>query len=102
MFPDLSPEAAARRKQAAYEQQQREDAERQAMLDAMTPKQREAFLEKEERQRRRQDEKYWRDLERGPRADMGARRRGESAANSIDLTRKSGSAGAGATRGEIG
>lgn len=102
MFPELSPEAQERRRQAAYEQQQREDAEYQAKLDAMTPKQREAFLEKEERQRRRQDEKYWRDLEKGPRADMGARRRGEAAANSVDLSRKAGSAHAGATRGEIG
>lgn len=102
MFPDLSPEARERRRQAAYEQQQREDAEYQAKLDAMTPKQREAFLEKEERQRRRQDEAYWRSLEKGPRADMGARRRGESAANSVDLSRKTGHAEAGATRGEIG
>lgn len=102
MFPDLSPEAMERRRQAAYEQQQREDAEYQAKLDAMTPKQREAFLEKEERQRRRQDEAYWRSLEKGPRADMGARRRGESAANSVDLSRKAGHAEAGATRGEIG
>ena len=102
MFPDLSPEAMERRRQAAYEQQQREDAEYQAKLDAMTPKQREAFLEKEERQRRRQDEAYWRSLEKGPRADMGARRRGESAANSVDLSRKAGHAGAGATRGELG
>ncbi len=102
MFPDLSPEARERRRQAAYEQQQREDTEDQAKLDAMTPKQRDAFLEKEERQRRRQDEAYWRSLSKGPRADMGARRRGESAANSVDLSRKAGHAGAGATRGELG
>lgn len=102
MFPDLSPEARERRRQAAYEQQQREDAEYQAKLDAMTPKQREAFLEKEERQRRRQNEAYWRSLEKGPRADMGARRRGESAANSVDLSRKAGHAEAGAARGELG
>ncbi|QLF84542.1 hypothetical protein SEA_RIE18_60 [Microbacterium phage Rie18] len=102
MFPDLSPEAAAARRKAEYERQQREDAERQAMLDAMTPKQREAFLEKEERAKRRQDEKYWRDLQRGPRADQGARRRGEAAANSVDLSRKAGHTEAGATRGELG
>ena len=102
MFPDLSPEAAEIRRRAMYEQQQREDAEYQAKLDTMTPKQREAFLEKEERQRRRQNEAYWRSLEKGPRADMGARRRGESAANSVDLSRKAGHAEAGATRGELG
>ena len=102
MFPDLSPEARERRRQAAYEQQQREDAEYQAKLDAMTPKQREAFLEKEERQRRRQNEAYWKSLQKGPRADEGARRRGESAANSVDLSRKAGHAEAGATRGELG
>lgn len=102
MFPDLSPEAMERRRQAAYEQQQREDAEYQAKLDAMTPKQREAFLEKEERAKRRQNEAYWRSLEKGPRADMGARRRGESAANSVDLSRKAGHAEAGAARGELG
>lgn len=102
MFPDLSPEAIRARKQAAFEQQQREDAEYQAKLDAMTPEQREKFLEKEERKRRRQDEAYWKSLQNGPRADMGARRRGESAANSVDLSRKAGHAEAGATRGELG
>ncbi len=102
MFPDLSPEAAEARRCAMYEQQQREDAEYQAKLDAMTPKQREAFLEKEERQNRRQNEAYRKSLQKGPRADMGARRRGESAANSVDLSRKAGHAEAGATRGELG
>ena len=102
MFPDLSPEAAERRRKAAYEQQQREDAEYQAKLDAMTPEQLEKFLEQEERKRRRQDEAYWRSLQKGPRADEGARRRGESAANSVDLSRKAGHAEAGAARGELG
>lgn len=102
MFPDLSPEAMKARKDAAYAQQQREDAEYQAKLDAMTPAAREKFLEKEERQRRRQDEAYWRRLDKAPRADQGARARGERAANSVDLSRKAGHAEAGTTRGQIG
>lgn len=101
-YPSLSPEEIARRKRERYEQQQREDAAYQAKLDAMTPKAREEFLAKEARKEQRQTAAYLRERDRQPRADQGARKRGASVANSIDLTRKAGRAESGAARGELG
>lgn len=102
-FPNLSPEEMKRRRQERMEQEARENAERQAKLDAMTEKQRTAFLEREEREQRR-NESYWRkqDERNSFRFDAGARRRGEEAANSVDLSRKAGRAEAAQSRGEIG
>lgn len=101
-FPHLSPEEIKKARQARLEREARENAERQAMLDAMTEKQRTAFLEKEERERRR-DEKYWakQDAKRSFSFDQGARRRGQEAADSVDMSRKAGYADAAATRGEL-
>jgi len=101
-FPTLSPEAAAERQARFMKQQQEADAAEQARLDAMTPKQREAHFEKIERQRRREDAAYWRNLDKGPKHDGGARSRGEAAANAVDLSRKAGHADRGTSRGELG
>ncbi|UVF61396.1 hypothetical protein SEA_SPARCETUS_67 [Microbacterium phage Sparcetus] len=102
-FPELSPEEIEKRRKAARDQAEAEAKARQDMLDAMTPKQREAFLEKEEREARRNEEAWRRRDERNSYSwDEGARARGKQAANSVDLTRKAGSAGAGSTRGELG
>lgn len=98
-FPNLSPEEVKKRRQEEYERQQREAAERQAKLDAMTDKQREKFLEAEERERRR-NQKYWDAYQdrNAIRHDAGARRRGERAAESVDLSRKAGYAEQGSPR----
>jgi hypothetical protein len=87
--PELDPELIRRRREE-------EKAARAEMLDRMTPKQRYEFLEKEQREARRQIKriKYYT-------PDDSASSRGQHVANSIDLSRKAGSAHAGATRGEL-
>jgi hypothetical protein len=99
--PSLDPEEIARRRKAYEEQERREAEARQAKLDAMTPAQRRKFLEDEEKAYRRgikaanRGVKYYT-------YDAGARARGAKAAQSVDLSRKAGSAGGGSTRKEIG
>lgn len=87
--PDMDPEVQRARQRKLQE-------EREAMLAAMTPKQRTEFLEKEERKyaRRGKRQKYYT-------PDMSAMGRGQKVADTVDLSRKAGSAGAGAQRGEI-
>jgi len=102
-FPSMSPEEVAKRRRAAQEQAEAERKAREDMLAAMSPKERQTFLEAEEAQARkdakraraweRKNSFYW---------DESARSRGAAAANAVDLTRKAGSAGQGATRGQIG
>ena len=101
-FPNLSPEEQARRTEAAREQARQEALRRQEMLDAMTDKEREAFLEKEERETRR-NQKAWDAWAKKHSYswDSSARQRGTAAALSVDLTRKAGSADAGATRAAL-
>ena len=97
LFPNMNPEEMERirseRERAMREAQEREERERQEMLDAMTEKQRAAFLEKEERQRRREaasNERYWREYDRRNRIDSDGSRAGSSAADTVRLTRDAG------------
>lgn len=92
LFPDLRPiseeERAARR--AAFErEEERKAAERQAMLDAMTEKQRQAFLDKEARKQEREaaaNERYWAERERKNAASTNAGiRAGRAAARNVNL-----------------
>ena len=101
-FPNLSPEEIAKLRAERRAQADAERKAREEMLAAMTPKQREAFLEKEEREARRNQKAWEKYQERNSYSwDAGARDRGQQAANSVDLSRKAGSAGSGASRGEI-
>ena len=104
-FPDMDPEEIARRIAAYKAQQEAERAQREAMLAAMTPAQRQKFLEEEEakaradaKRQRAWDKKHTRYFT----YDATARQQGASAAASVDLTRKAGHTGQGATRGAIG
>lgn len=104
-FPHMSPEEIARRREEMREQERKEAEARQAMLDAMSPKERQKFLEDEEATARKaaKAQRSWeRKNTRYYTIDRTAQRLGASAANSVDLTRKAGSAGAAATRGELG
>lgn len=99
--PHLNPEDIARRRAAAEAQYRAEQEARQAKLDAMTPAQRQKFLDDEEKAYR----KLSRQQQKGIRYysyDSNARARGAKAAQSVDLSRKAGSANGGATRREIG
>lgn len=104
-FPHMSPEEIARRREEMRKQAEAERKAREDMLAAMTPAERQKFLEDEEAQARK-DAKRQRAWERKNTRyyswDETARQRGASAANSVDLTRKAGSAGAAANRGELG
>lgn len=104
-FPHLDPEEIARLMEARREQERREAEARQAMLDAMPTKDRQKFLEDEESTKRAEAkaQRSWeRKNTRYYTVDRTARRLGANAANSVDLSRKAGSAGAGSTRGELG
>lgn len=87
--PELDPEIIRQRMEAALQ-------ERAEKLAAMSEKERYEFLEREERDRRRAAKriKYY-----SP--DSSAQMRGSNAAKEVDLTRKAGSAHAGAQRGQI-
>lgn len=101
-FPMLDPEEIAKRQEAQREQARKEALARQEMLDAMTPKERGAFLEKEEREQRRNQKRHAAWAKKNTYSwDRSAKERGTAAANAVDLTRKAGSAGAGANRGQI-
>lgn len=95
-YPDLDPKTAVIKR----EQAQRE---RDEMLNAMSDKEREAFLEKEQKEARRQaraNESYWKRQDKIVLQDA-AHRRGRSAADSVDLARKAGFTGAGKRNGSI-
>lgn len=92
LFPSLHPDEVRRRIEEQYridrEAAEREARERQEMLNAMTPKQRTDFLEKEERQRRREaaaSDRYWRSQTVS--ADRDGAAAGMRAADSVDLSR---------------
>lgn len=87
--PEYDPEVQRQRREAAAQA-------RAEMLAAMSEKERYEFLEREERDRRRAAKriKYY-----SP--DSSAQQRGSSAAKEVDLTRKAGSAHAGAERGQL-
>lgn len=103
-FPNLSPEEIAKREQAWRDQVAAEKKVREDMLAAMSSKERQAFLEAEEAQARK-DAKAQRAWERKNKRyytyDQTALVQGSKAAASVDLTRKAGHAGAGATRGAL-
>ena len=103
-FPNLSPEEIAKREQAWRDQVAAEKKVREDMLAAMSSKERQAFLEAEEAQARK-DAKAQRAWERKNKRyytyDQTALALGSKAAASVDLTRKAGHAGAGATRGAL-
>jgi hypothetical protein len=89
LFPDMSPEAEEERRKAAREYNEKVAEERARMLEAMTPRQREAFLAKEERAREAQRRKNHRDWEkiRHQRNDTDGHMAGARAADEIDLAR---------------
>lgn len=104
-FPDLDPETIKRRQEEFRKQYEAERAAYQAKLDAMTPAERQAFLEAKEAQERKdaKAQRAWdKKNTRYYTYDNAARAQGAKAAHAVDLTRKAGSAGQGATRGEIG
>lgn len=104
-FPNLSPEEVAKRQQAFEDQIRAEKKAREDMLAAMTPKERQKFLEDEEKEARKQaraDRAWNRKNTRYYSYDRTAMAMGSKAAASVDLTRKGGQAGQGATRGELG
>lgn len=100
-YPDLDPVNVAARVEAYRASRQQEIDERNAKLDAMTPAQRAKFLDDEERARIRADKAARRGMKFYA-FDESARRKGQQAANGMDLTRKGGAAGQAATRGELG
>jgi hypothetical protein len=93
-FPEYHPDMIRTkeliREQESLESQRREQERRDAMLNAMTPKKRAEFLEKEERARRRDresNERYWqREDAKIKYVDAGGRA-GRKAADSVRLTR---------------
>lgn len=96
MYPNLSPEELARLREEQIRKRDELLRREQEELDAMTPAQRDKFLEKRERERRRaaaRNERYWEQEAR--KQDSTAHARGRAAANEIDLTRKAGYAEAG-------
>lgn len=92
-YPELSPEELQKRRDARIEQERRDREERERMLAAMTPKQRNDFLAKEEREQARAaraSQRYW-DKEYDKLSRSGGALVGSSAANDVDLSRKAGS-----------
>lgn len=91
MFPQFRPaseEELAAAEEARKLQRERERQVREDMLNAMTEKQRYAFLEKEQEAERRQaqkDRRYWE--KNSVRYDSSANERGRSAAASVDLNK---------------
>ena len=103
-FPNLSPEEIEKRRKAYEDQVAAERKVREDMLAAMTSQERQKFLENEEAEARKaaKAQKAWeRKNTRYYTYDRTALAQGRSAANSVDLSRKAGHAGAGATRGEL-
>lgn len=93
-FPNLHPDAIKKRQlevQADTDARRRREREhREAMLAAMTERQRADFLEKEERKRRRDmksNARYWEDYDRKNATDHSGARLGRDAAKGVSLTR---------------
>jgi len=104
-FPNLSPEEVAKRAQAFQDQVAAERKAREDMLAAMSPKERQKFLEDEEAEARKQarkDRAWERKNTRYYTYDQTAMAQGSKAAASVDLTRKAGSAGQSGARKSIG
>jgi hypothetical protein len=104
-FPGMSPEEVERRRKAYQDQVDAERKAREDMLAAMTPQERQKFLENEEAEARKEAKRQRAWEKKNTRYytyDQTALSMGRSAANSVDLTRKAGHAGQGATRGELG
>ena len=92
IYPQYSPEAAKERQRGAMERAAKARQQREDELNAMTEKQRYDFLEKEERERRRQarrNQKYWEQQDNNASSYAGTER-GRKAADSVDLSRKAG------------
>ena len=88
-FAPITPEEEERRRLAAEEYALKIAERREAELNAMSPKKRAEFLEKEERAKRRESErnrKYW--AEQDAKHNASAHSRGRNAANSSDLSKK--------------
>jgi hypothetical protein len=100
-FPEAHPDAVAASRAERKAQYERDLRERQEMLDAMTPKQRDAFLEKEERAQVR-NARYWNKRLHSSNYDESAVARGRDAANTVRLDRNAGPAESGARRDAIG
>lgn len=103
-FPNLSPEEIARRQEAMRAQAEAAAKAREEMLDAMSTKERQKFLEEEEAQARaeaRRQRSWERKNTRYYSRDRSATERGTAAARAVDLSRKAGSAGASGKRGEL-
>ncbi len=101
-FRPMSEEEIERQREAMKRQHQAEIDAREAMLDAMTEKQRYAFLEKEQAAERRaaqRDRRYWE--KNSERYDSSANARGRSAAASVDLNKPGERVPAAAARKEI-
>ncbi len=108
IFPDQRPEVVDARRKAQMEewdkQRQEEEAARTDMLNAMTDKQRAAFLDKEAREERAEaarNERYWEQRAHRDRPDSDGRRAGRRAGASVDLTRTSGATNTASTAGEL-
>lgn len=106
LFPQFRPASAEeieRQRQANLEQRERERKAREDMLNAMTDKQRYAFLEKEQAAERRaaqRDRRYW--AKNSVRFDSSANERGRTAAASVDLNKPGAGVNRPDTRKEIG
>lgn len=93
-FAPLTAEELESRRLAAEEYGRAMAAKREEMLNAMSPKKRAEFLEKEQRDIRRDAErnrKYW--TEQDAKRNASAHTRGRNAANSSDLSKKRHTAG---------
>ncbi len=88
-YPNMRPMTAEEREERRriLQQQQAEELRRRnEMLDAMTEKQRAAFLEKEERKRER-DWARWNNQDNRDRTDYSALDRGSKAADRVNINR---------------
>lgn len=96
-WPSLHPDAVTERQRKAIARRRElmaeQAREREEMLAAMTPAKRARFLEAEARKERREAEsnaRYWERVARRYAPDSQGERVGRAAADSVDLTRKSG------------
>jgi len=93
-FPNLHPDAVKKRQLEVQAdtaaRRLREREHREAMLAAMTERQRAEFLEKEQRKLRRDQKsnaRYWEDYDRRNATDHSGARLGRDAAKSVSLSR---------------
>lgn len=97
-FPSLRPlseEEVARQQEEMDAIRRQAEAERAAFLAAMTEKQRSAFLEKEQREADRREQRWNREYMRQQERmhETSGANRGRAAANSVNINRHSGSVG---------